>query len=259
MKSETEADRLFRKFQIQKFNPRRMVPAVSMTVDADVTHLAEVRSFLNAQRSGEKHITISHMVNKAACGVLADFPLLFASFDGKKVVANPEIVLSVPVDVDNHVEYLVIRRPNVKSLDEFVAESAAGLARIQQGEGEFRTYLQSVMGTPLWIRRLIMRLPGRDIRFLRTRYGNFAISNFGSFGVDRGTVALSKPMIASMCFGRIARKAGGRKPGGGDPVQILPLSITFDHRAVDGGYVGRYLSSLRQVLESPDRLTGMLG
>jgi len=245
MKSETEADRLFRKFQIQKFNPRRMVPAVSMAVDADVTHLAEVRSFLNAQRSGEKHITISHMVNKAACGVLADFPVLFASFDGKKVVANPELVLSVPVDIDNHVEYLVIRRPNVKSLDEFVAESAAELARIQRGEGEFRTYLQSVMGTPLWIRRLIMRLPGRDIRFLRTRYGNFAISNFGSFGVDRGTVALSKPMIASMCFGRIAR--------------ILPLSITFDHRAVDGGYVGRYLSSLKQVLESPDRLTAMLG
>jgi len=259
MKSKDDADRLFRKFQIQKFGARRMVPAVSMTIDIDVTELARVRASLNAQRPGEKHITISHVVNKAACGVLADFPLLFASFDGKKVVANPDLVLSVPVDIENHVEYLVIRRPNAKTLDEFVAESAAGLARIQRGEGEFRTYLQSVMGTPLWIRRLIMRLPGRDIRFLRTRYGNFAISNFGSFGVDRGTVALSKPMIASMCMGRIARRSAVGEPGGGNSIQILPLSITFDHRAVDGGYVGRYLSSLKQVLESPDRPFGMLG
>ena len=259
MISETEADRLFRRFQIQKFDARRMAPSVSMTVEVDVTDLVQLRTLVNGRRSDKKHVTISHIVNKAACDVLTDFPLLFASFDGKKVVPNPELVLSVPVDIENHVEYLVIHRPNGKSLDEFVEESNAELARIKRGEGEFRRYLRSVMRMPLWIRRLVMRIPGQDIRFLRNRYGNFAVSNFGSFGIDRGTVAISRPMIASMCFGRIARKAGGRKPGGGDPVQILPLSITFDHRAVDGGYVGRYLSSLRQVLESPDRLTGMLG
>ena len=257
MRPETEADRLFRQFQIQKFDPKRMVPSVSMTVEADVTHLAHLRTTRNTRRSEKKHVTISHIINKAACDVLTDFPLLFASFNGKKVVANPELVLSVPVDIENHVEYLVMHRPNAKSLDEFVAESAAELARIQRGEGEFRMYLQSAMRTPLWIRRLVMRLPGRDIRFLRSRYGNFAISNFGSFGIDRGTVVVSKPMIASMCFGRIAERPIAREHGGS--FQILPLSITFDHRAVDGGYVGRYLSSLKQFLESADRLTSMLG
>jgi pyruvate dehydrogenase E2 component (dihydrolipoamide acetyltransferase) len=236
-----------------------MVPSVNMTVEADVTHLAQLRTTLNARRSKERHITISHIVSKAACDVLMDFPLLFASFNGKKVIVNPDLVLNVPVDIENHVEYLVIRRPNAKSLDEFAAESAAELARIQRGEGEFRRYVQSVMRAPAWIRRLMIRVPGRDIRFLRTRYGNFAISNFGSFGIDHGTVAISKPMIAAMCFGRIADRLIGTDHGGFDSIQILSLSITFDHRAVDGGYVGRYLSSLKQLLESADRLPGMPG
>lgn len=256
MTADTPADRMFREFQIQKFDLQRMVPAVTMTVEADVTRLMQLRATLNARRSQAEHVTVTHLVNKAACEVLTDFPVLYASFNGTRIIANSELVLNVPVDIENHVEYLVIHRPNTKSLDEFVAESAAELARIRRGEGEFRKYVQSLMRLPVWARRLALNVPGQDIRILRTYYGNFPISNFGSFGVDRGQLAISRPMIAALCFGKIQDRLISLPPESYAAAKELSLSLTFDHRAVDGAYAGRYLSALKQRLEGADRLLG---
>jgi len=252
MNEMTPADRMFRKFQIQKFDPKRFIAAVNMSIGADVSRLQELRKGANEGR--EKRITVTHVVLKAVSDVLMDFPVLYSSFNGRKVVPNPELVLNVPVDFENHVEYIVLRRPNEMNLEELADACYEELEKIQRGEGEFRKFVAFINRVPMFIRKIAMAIPGQDIRFVRKIYGNFVVSNFGSLGVDHGVLASSRPMVGVLCMGRIKNQPVDDGSGGFVSRPILPLTITFDHRAVDGGYVGRFMVALRELLESPDEL-----
>jgi len=252
MHEMTAADKMFRKFQIQKFDPGRSIAAVSMSVSVDVSRLMELRKEYNQRR--DKRISVTHIVLKAVSDVLMDFPVLYSSFTGKRIVPNPELVLNVPVDVENHVEYLVIHRPDKMSLDELAAACYEELEKIQKGEGEFRKFVAFMTRVPLFIRKLVMLIPGSDIRFVRKVYGNFVVSNFGTLGVDHGVLASSRPMVGVLCMGRIRNTPVEDEQKGYTFKPMLPLSITFDHRACDGGYVGRFMSALREQLEKPERL-----
>jgi len=251
MQETTPADKMFRTFQIQKFDTKRMIPAVSMSIDVNAEPLMALRKKVNENRPKEKRVTVTHVVLKAACDTLMDFPVLYSSFNGKRVVENPELVLNVPVDVENHVEYLVVRNPNELTLDQLIADCYEEIEKINRGEGEFRKKVQTIVKVPFFIRKLAMAFPATGIKFLREHYGNFVISNFGSLGVDRGTLASAQPMIAVLCMGRMAKMPVDDGKGGHEFKMMLPLTMTFDHRPVDGGYVGRYLTALRELLEAP--------
>ncbi|NOZ22785.1 MAG: 2-oxo acid dehydrogenase subunit E2 [Planctomycetes bacterium] len=251
MQELTEADRMFRTFQIQKFDTKRLIPAVSMSVSADVTKLMELRKQANERRGKERRVTVTHVALKAACDTIMDFPVLYSSFNGKRVVENPELVLNVPVDVESHVEYLVIRDPASMTFAEFIDVCYDELEKIQRGEGEFRKKVEFIVKVPFFIRKLVMKFPSQQIKFLRKHYGNFVVSNFGSIGADAGTLASAQPMIAVLCMGRIA-STPVEKEGGYEFKPMLPLAMTFDHRPVDGGYVGRYLAALKALLEAPE-------
>ena len=88
------------------------------------------------------------------------------------------------------------------------------------------------------------------IRLAYNRYGNFPITNFGSFGVKNGTPILSSPMIAVLCCGMIQSEPVTSKDGGLASKEILPVTLVFDHRPIDGAYGGRFLSRLKNVMES---------
>ena len=250
MQELTEADKIFRTFQIQKFDTKRLIPAVSMSMSADVTKLMQLRKQANEKREKERRVTVTHVILKAACDTIMDFPILYSSFNGKRVVENPELVLNVPVDMENHVEYLVIHDPAAMTFAEFIDACYDEIEKIQRGDGEFRKKVEFIMKIPHFIRKLALKLPGQDIKFLREHYGNFVVSNFGSLGADAGTLASAQPMIAVLCMGRIANTPF-EKEGGYEFKPMLPLTMTFDHRPVDGGYVGRYLAALKGLIETP--------
>ena len=250
----TQEDVIFRHFQIQKYDTKRIAPAVTMMIKVNVSQLLELRKLLNNSEEYTSHITITHMVIKAVSNTLVQYPILYSFFNGTKVVDNPELVLSIPVDIDNHVEYLMIHQPDSKTLGEIANEFENDLKIIHKKEGELLKFLQRVEAVPSWISKLYMTLPGRDIRFLREHYGNFSISNFGSFNVDNGSLALMKPTIASLCMCKISPAIIVDNNNEFKTLMNLPLSIVFDHRAVDGAYVGRFLNDVKDLLEMPDRL-----
>ena len=252
-----EKERLFRRFQIMKFDKNRRVPAVSMTIDIEMDRLLALRSEANAKREASLRISLTHLFMKASAKTLLHFPFLYASFDGKKIVDAKEMVFNIPVDIENHVEYVVLHNPDKKRLDEIVKESRGQVERIQRGEGEFYLYLKRFMRIPAFIRKIAMRFPSRSIDFLQKHYGNFVITNLGSFGVASGVPAMSMPMIAVLCLGALQEKAVRNAAGQCVFRQFISATLIFDHRPLDGAYAGRFLAAMRELMEQrPETLFG---
>ena len=140
----THTDRMFRRFQIQKFDRKLMVPAVTMTMNVDATRLLETKQKLNGQRIAIPRITVTHLVVKAVAAGLVNYPILYSFFNGSRIIDNPELVLNIPVDIENHVDYLIVRNPDSKTLIDIARECEHELEKINQNEGEFLTYLTRI-------------------------------------------------------------------------------------------------------------------
>ena len=246
----TQRDIMFRQFQIHKFNRKHMIPAVSMTINVNASEIIKLKNALNISNGNVPHITITHIVMKAAADTLIKYPVLYSFFDGKRIVQNPELMLNIPVDVESHVEYITISCPESKSLSEISSEFSNELHNINSGNGKFMNFLLSINNMSLAGKLIFFLKLNGTFNFLREHYGNFPISNFGSFHIDNGTLALSQPIIAGLCMGAIAPLPGSSEM----EKAFLSLTITFDHRAIDGAYAGRFLNDLKTLLENPDKI-----
>jgi pyruvate dehydrogenase E2 component (dihydrolipoamide acetyltransferase) len=242
----TQRDQIFRHYQINKFKREGLVPTVTMTVQIDVTHMLELKDITNADGIFSSHITITHIVSKAVADTLTYYPLLFCFFNGKEIIENQELAINIPVDVENHVEYIVLHNPDSKNLSTIAQEFATELNRIRSGNGTFFNVIKQWKQKP-------SNSNLDPIEFLRHHHGNFIISNFGSFHVDNGSLALTQPIISGLCVGSV-KPSVYRQSNENVRAMILPLTISFDHRPVDGAYVGRFLNDVRKLLETPEKL-----
>jgi pyruvate/2-oxoglutarate dehydrogenase complex dihydrolipoamide acyltransferase (E2) component len=249
----TQQDIMFRNYQIRKFDNKKMVPTVTMMININVSRMIDLKKEANNSEISDLHITITHIIMKAVADVLIKFPILYSFFNGSKIIDNPELVLNIPVDIQNHVEYITIHRPDSKTLLEIANECFNELEKIHNNEGDFMKCIQHMNSIPFWIKKLHALISDGTIDFLRQHYGNFVISNFGSFNIDNGSLALSQPMIAGLCINAISPVIS-MNINGYITTMNLPLSIAFDHRAVDGAYVGKFLNEVKKLLESPEKL-----
>jgi pyruvate dehydrogenase E2 component (dihydrolipoamide acetyltransferase) len=239
-KDETDQrDRVFRKFQLQKFDPRHAVPAVSMTVNVDITALQAMRRAHSQELPVTGKISLTHVLIKAAAVVLKDFPDLYAAFSGREIVYSQSVRINLPVAEADHVEYVTIDSPESKSVGEIAAEVREEVGRIRSGRGTFYQVLLKSMRTPPLLRRLLSSIPALHIKLYNRHYGNFPITNFGSFGVETGVPTIASPAIAVLCVGLV-------KDG---PPTTLPLTLVFDHRCIDGARGGHFLCALKGLLE----------
>ncbi|WMJ86891.1 2-oxo acid dehydrogenase subunit E2 [Anaerocolumna sp. MB42-C2] len=239
----SQRDLMFRKFQIRKFSRKNMVPAVTMTVNVDASQILKLKEHLNNRDNNNPHITITHIITKAVADTLVQYPILYSFFNGNEIIENKELILNIPVDVESHVEYITIHRPESKTIDEISREFYKELTHINSGNGTYMKFLLQLNEMSLF--RKIMYFCGSEgkIRFLREHYGIFPISNFGSFHVNSGTLTISQPLVAALCIGAIDNERDH---------SFIPLTLTFDHRPVDGAYAGKFLHNVRTLLEMPD-------
>lgn len=122
VEASVKRDNLFRKFQVEKFNRNKSVPCVSMTVDVNIGMLQEIRYAYNNDIQKTESITLTHVLIKAVSIALTDFPMLYGYFDGSKVILSNTIKINLPVSEGNHVEYVVIESPEIKSLPDLARE-----------------------------------------------------------------------------------------------------------------------------------------
>ena len=160
---------------------------------------------------------------------LTEHPVMNASWrDG--VVMNEGIHIGIAVDTEGGVIAPVIRDVPGKSLQDISSASKRLIRAAQSGE----LTLDQVEG------------------------GTFTLTNLGMYDVDAFTPVINLPQCAILGLGRAAPKVVVLDESSGSTGirRIMALSLTFDHRIVDGAPAARFLQRIRQLVEEPDSVIG---
>lgn len=194
--------------------------------EADVTQL-DVKRREYSKVIGEK-LSMLPFVMIAVCRALRSFPNLNANVDdaNSEILIKGVINLGVAVDTESGLMVPVIRNADQKSALE--------------------------LGTA--IRTLAAKCKDRSITRDESLGGTFTISNVGSYGGMFATPIINYPEVAILAVGR-ARERVLVKDGKFYAGLVLPLSISCDHRVVDGAHAVRFLSEVIRLLENPHEFT----
>ena len=197
----------------------RSTAPVTLTTTADATNLVNLRSrFKDTDAIVPSYTDILAKLTTVA---LRQHPRLNSRWDENRIVEIAEIHIGIAVDTDAGLLVPVIR--DISKLDMTqIAEKSRRLIEIAR-KGE---------------------LPAADMRG-----GTFTITNLGAFGIDAFTPIINAPECAILGVGRIAR----RPVAIDDQITVrdmMTLSLTFDHRIVDGAPAARFLQTLVRLIEN---------
>jgi pyruvate dehydrogenase E2 component (dihydrolipoamide acetyltransferase) len=195
---------------------------VTLAVEADATELVASRERLKAAAAAGAAPTFTDIFIVLVAKVLALHPLLNARFEGGEIVLEDAVHMAVAVDAPDGLLVPVLRDAGRKTLQDVARETKA----------------------------LIEKARARKLAPEEMQGGTFTLTNLGMYAVDAFTPILNPPQCAILGIGRIVRKPAVH----GDtvvPRQRVTLSLTFDHRVVDGAPAARFLSAIVERLESP--------
>ena len=194
---------------------------VTLTTEINVSSLVQWREELKQQFT----LTYTDLVVKAAAYALKEHPRLNAWIEGEYIRLMQTIHIGVAVALDDGLIVPIIRDADRKSLRE-IAQEGQRLAR-RSREGTLTR--DEVLGS------------------------TFSVTNLGMYGIDAFTPIINPPEIAILGVGRITEKLV-RMPRGAEWQHMMTLSLTFDHRAVDGAPATAFLQSIGKHLEQPTEM-----
>jgi pyruvate dehydrogenase E2 component (dihydrolipoamide acetyltransferase) len=198
----------------------RTTAPVTLTTTIDATNLVGLRS--QYKRAGPGGPSVTDFFVKLTALALADHPLLNARWGGEHIELNDEVNVGIAVDAESGLFVPVIHGAGSLGLRQIAERSRDLVRRAREG-----------------------RLPAGDMRG-----GTITITNLGSIGVEAFTPIINPPECAILGLGRIARQpvlVGDQVV----PRERMVLSLTFDHRIVDGGPAARFLQHLGRIVEDP--------
>jgi len=199
----------------------RTMAQVTITTEVDATELVRLREQLKA----EFDLTYTDLVVKAAAKALREHPLLNATLVGDEIQLLEEVHIGVAVALEEGLIVPVVRDADKKTLQEIAQETR----RLAEGAREGTLTVDEVTGS------------------------TFTVTNLGMYGVDTFTPIINPPEAAILGVGRIVEKPAMHE---GQIVKraLMQLSLTFDHRIVDGAPAAKFLRTVKGLLESPYRL-----
>lgn len=223
--------------QIRKTIARQMtrawqnVPRVTHCDTADITELERNRvKFNEALKEGQAKLTLTAIAVKAVAVALRDFPVLNSSYDpaSDEIIYKEYTHVGIAVDSPRGLVVPVLRDVDRKSLPQIAAELEQIAANV--------------------------RAVKFDIKDLRG--ASFTITNYGAVGGYFGTPMVNYPEVAILGLGR-AKLQPTVVDGEIVPRLILPLSLSFDHRVVDGADAARFTTEVIRSLENPLRMISL--
>ena len=197
-------------------------PHVTLHTEVDATNLVAAQQQLNEELQGRAKISYNALLIAFAAKALREFPQMNACLIDHEICQYADVNVALAVDTERG---LLV--PVVRSADQL------GILEIQQTGDE-----------------LIQRaIAGKSLPDDLTG-GTFTITNLGMFGIDAFTPIINQPQAAILGVGRIVNKPAGYK---GELVlqDRLTLSLSFDHRLVDGAPAARFLQRIGQLVERP--------
>lgn len=205
----------------------REAPQFTVSVDVDMRRALGVVEDLKATASPDKaKVTLTALIVKACAWALRQHPEANASFQGDAIAEWDEVNIGVATAVDAGLIVPVVKAADTLGLRPIAAQLADLSGRAREG----KLKLDDLQG------------------------GTFTVSNLGMFGIDRFEAILNPPQAAILAVGRVTKRAEVTED---DRVEIRPmaaLTLTSDHRALDGASAARFLATLKRILEHPGLL-----
>jgi pyruvate dehydrogenase E2 component (dihydrolipoamide acetyltransferase) len=213
----------------QKTAARRMlqsareIPQFSVSMEISADELAACRRRINADiEDKESQVSVTALLIWLTARALLKHPRLNARFDQDAMIPHDSVNMAVAMDTPEGLTAPVIRRAETLS----VYETAEALKDLVGQAAEKRLSLSDFTDA------------------------TFTISNLGMFGVTRFTPLINPPQAAILGVGGPRTTVQTDADGNLVPAQVMELTVTADHRLLDGAEVARFLSTLRQSAES---------
>ena len=209
---------------------KQVSPHVTNMVEADVTALVKWREMMKEtyQKKYKTKLTFMPIFTEAAARALRDFPVVNSSVDGDKIIVKGRVNIGIAVAKPNG--NLIV--PVIREADKL---NIPGLASTINNLAEAaRTN----------------KLSPDDIQ-----NGTFSITNFGTFRNVMGTPIIAQPQVAILATGTIEKKPAVVETEHGDiivPRHKMFLSLSYDHRIIDGALGGAFLRRVADYLEQFD-------
>ncbi len=200
------------------------VPHVTHMDEADITELERMRRGWNDIANNDTKLTMMSFVIRATCLALRKYPIFNASFDkdGGQIIYKEYVNMGIAVDTERGLIVPVIRNADKLGLRSIAAE----------------------------LRSIADRIRANQFAIEDLRGGSFTITNVGALGGLFSTPIINYPEAAILALGRSRRVPVVRNA---EVVQalMLPVSVSFDHRATDGANAARFTREIISYLETP--------
>ena len=198
-------------------------PAFQLTTSADMSEVLAMRARLRERAEpGEHPASIADFLTRACAQALIRYPGVNALWLGNAIEIHHSVDIGIATATDRGLIVPVLRGCEYKNLSELA------LAR----------------------RDLVSRTLESTIELEELEGGTFTISNLGTFDVEQFIAVLNPPQVAIIAAGAIVERPIARA-GAVEIAPVLTLTLTCDHRAVDGSVAAEFLAAVKGFLEEP--------
>jgi pyruvate dehydrogenase E2 component (dihydrolipoamide acetyltransferase) len=199
-------------------------PHITLTLSVDMSEAARLRSHLWAsieQRTGLR-LSFTAILVRAVASTLPRHPYLNASLTGDEVVLWEDVHIGVATSIEDYLIVPVIREAQTKDLEQVVAD----------------------------LGDLVQRARAKRLAPSEMAGSTFTISNLGMFGIESFTAIINPPESAILAVGKIVDTPKDVE-GQIELRPMMHLTLSVDHRIVDGAGGARFLADLKSILENP--------
>ncbi len=200
-------------------------PHFYLSIEVDAGPLMRIRKELNSvgEASGAPKLTVNDFVLLAVSRAAAKHPYVNASWAGDSVIQYGSVNISVAVAVDDGLITPVIRDAHKLSLKDISAK----------------------------VKDLATRARDKKLKPEEYQGGTITVSNLGSYGIEQFFAIINPPQAAIIAVGAIVKKPVVNAKGEIVVGERMTISLSGDHRVVDGAVGAEYLASLRRLVENP--------
>lgn len=200
---------------------------VTLTSEVDATELVSLRKTLkdDAASSGQAVPSYNDLLAKLTTQALLEHPQVNARIEGDELVQLATVNIAIAVDTDRGLIVPVLRDVQTKTLRQLAQESADLIEKTRNG----------------------------TISYIELQGATFTITNLGMFEIDAFTPIIDLPQCAILGAGRIMPKqvVVDAEAGRLEIRHMMFLSLTFDHRLIDGAQAARFLQRVKKFVEHP--------
>ena len=199
------------------------IPSYTLNIDVSISEINKIRKQLNRDVSDEMRISINHLLIKIVSLSMIKVPEINTSWAENKILKYKDTDIGIAVAIENGLITPIIRSVNSK-----------GLAIIRDE-----------------MKDLITRSHEKKLKPAEYQGGTISISNLGSYGIKSFTSIINPPQSCILSIGT-ARKIPVIRDEAVSIDEVMSITLTADHRLIDGAVGAQFLSSIKTLIENPN-------